>query len=278
MNTNSANGKEKDSIISTIDRDHQTSEIPKGVYDDELEKYKNPVKKFARFLKKDRERYNCLLDMEWTTNNSAEDINDKELFGFQSKKVVYQIAYCIFNDSFTDVLFKNYYISNSIKEGNSKGYYKKTIKELNQEGQDIKIVLKELSKDIWNCERIIGQQLAQDVEILRANLLKNELYEELRVVDKIEQYCMMKEPKELMDLKNKNGRLKNPSKIEVYKYFSRKDMPEANNHNAIWDVKHELIGYLLYQEYLKQQQALTDEQIDTIMNKVDEKFKQVTKF
>lgn len=241
--------------------------------DDKVDKYKNPEKKFNRFLKKQREKYNVVLDMEWVKTDEVKDISDTKLFAYRGNKI-YQIAYCVFNESFTNVMFKNHFVLGVDKrdEIELKRYYKGTIDELNSMARDQKTVLSDMMSDINMCEMIIGQNLEQDVETLRAYLLRNEMYTDLRIIDAMSQYCMMKTPKKLMNLKDKIGRLKPPGKEEVYKYFLRKDMPTENNHDALWDVKHELLSYLAYQEYLKENKAVPDEKIAQLLTDVETKF------
>lgn len=238
--------------------------------DDKVDKYKNPEKKFNRFLKKQREKYSVVLDMEWNKTDELNDISDKS-FRYQGNQA-YQIAYCVFNESFTDVKFKNHYISNSIKSNGSRGYYKGTVDELNRVGKNINVVLRDMMDDISMCEMIIGQNLEQDVEILRAHLLRSDMYTDIRKIDAMEQYCMMKKPKKLMNLKDTRGASKAPNKNEVYKFFLRKDMPLDNNHDALWDVKHELLSYLAFQEYLKENKAVPDEKITQLLADVETKF------
>ena len=83
-----------------------------------------------------------------------------------------------------------------------------------------------------NC-RIIAHNSSFDYKMLKQTALK---YNINFLLQKEDFFCTMTNSKNILRLKNKIGRIKNPSNAELYKYFMNEE-PIGKLHDALEDIK-----------------------------------------
>lgn len=216
---------------------------------------------------------NILVDIEWTDIPTLEKI---ENYKYQGKEIK-EICYCIFDEEFTDV--EIYHSHLLVKKKDDERYYVMnspiSVEKRREIGKDRKEVLKDFVEKIKGCDSIISHQVLQDIWVIKNELYKSGMKEEVKIIDSKKLYCTMNETTRYLNLKNVVGKLKPPRKDELYKHMTGKDMPQKGNHTAFWDVKYTVVGYLLYQKQLIGKR--TDEIINIILNNVDTIFDEFVK-
>ena len=81
--------------------------------------------------------------------------------------------------------------------------------------------------------KIIAHNSSFDYRLLKQTALK---YNINFILQKEDFFCTMTHSKNILKLKNKNGRIKNPSNRELYKYFMNEE-PTEKLHDALEDIK-----------------------------------------
>lgn len=106
----------------------------------------------------------------------------------------------------------------------------------NKNGLNIMKVLREFSDSIKRCKSIIGHNINFDFNIMRSELYRYNMIEELLELEKKHQICTMEKGRHFMNID------KFPKLSELYKYLYNAEI--TNAHNAMFDVKHTFMCYI----------------------------------
>jgi len=105
-----------------------------------------------------------------------------------------------------------------------------------QNGIDILEVLKHFSDSVKRCKNIIGHNIYYDFNIMRSELFRYNMLDELTELEKKHLICTMEKGRHFMSIE------KFPKLSELYKYLYNEEI--TNAHNALSDVKHTYKCYI----------------------------------
>lgn len=144
-------------------------------------------------------------------------------------QIIIQIAYNIYDFNFNIIEKKNYLIND---DGNNVDFYNKiSLENIKYYGKHPKFVLKTLSDDLNKCEYIIGHNINFDINHICKYFYNYKInYTLPNIVD------TMLLSKNILNLKNKNNNIKNPTLKELYYFISNKIMEDNSSHTADYDV------------------------------------------
>lgn len=153
------------------------------------------------------------------------------------KTHVVQIAYSIYDKNFDKIKSENILINNGKYIVD---YYKKfNYSTINRVGLQPLDALKILECDLIECNYIVGHNICTDIRGIQKFAQKNNC--DFDIVAKINSDMQildtMKISKDLLDLKDKNGRLKNPKLSELYAFLHNKTINDHKQHTADYDIE-----------------------------------------
>lgn len=111
-----------------------------------------------------------------------------------------------------------------------------TTENATKNGSSILQVLKLFSESIKRCKNIIGHNINYDYNIMRSELFRFNMLEELKELENKHLICTMEKGKQFMNIS------KYPKLSELYKYLYNEEI--SNAHNALSDVKHTYKCYI----------------------------------
>jgi len=103
-----------------------------------------------------------------------------------------------------------------------------------KEGYDFDIIANIFYKELEKCEYIIAHNIGFDINVIKSELYRRELYHIIIELDKKELICSMKTFKYVVKAKNKYNKIKDPNLKELYYYAFGINMENA--HNSKYDV------------------------------------------
>lgn len=84
---------------------------------------------------------------------------------------------------------------------------------------------------------VAAHNSAFDVNVLKSELVRNNFVDMLRHMNNnMKVICTMKATKHIVSARNPNGRLKNPTLKELYRFATGEEMEETEHHDAVYDV------------------------------------------
>ena len=143
---------------------------------------------------------------------------------------IIQLSYIIYDRNDKEVKRVDYYIKDRLVDNFLYGIHKISSEHLKEHGEDFKKVFYEFTKDLANCEAVLGHNVISDIKHIKSNmckykaLLNYDLFEGKDVID------TMKIGKRLYNLK------KNPNLTELVKLSLNEEM--MNAHNSLYDCEY----------------------------------------
>tara|TARA_Y100000385_G_scaffold192454_1_gene199071 strand:+ start:246 stop:848 length:603 start_codon:yes stop_codon:yes gene_type:complete len=101
-------------------------------------------------------------------------------------------------------------------------------------GTDSNIVYDIFYKELCECKHIIAHNIDFDINVIKSELYRKKLFHIIIELDKKNLICSMKYFKFIVQAKNKNGKIKNPSLKELYNFAFNEELENA--HNSKYDV------------------------------------------
>jgi hypothetical protein len=150
---------------------------------------------------------------------------------------IVQIAYSIYDKNMNKIKSKNMLINNGKYIID---YYKKfNYSTINREGLQPINALKILQEDMNECNYIIGHNICSDIGCIQKFAIKNNFDFDIvaKITGDFQIIDTMKVSKQLLDLKDKNGRLKNPKLSELYSFLHNNNIDENKQHSADYDIE-----------------------------------------
>jgi DNA polymerase III subunit alpha len=106
--------------------------------------------------------------------------------------------------------------------------------EIAQTGQLFKVVINKFYEDVKKVAAIIAHNINFDDNVLKSEMIRHDLFIMLNEYDKVNKVCSMKKCKYIVKALGKNGQVKNPKQLELYKFVMGEEM--MGDHDAKYDV------------------------------------------
>lgn len=250
------------SIFNIMNGKYYTFTIPDNYEYKKLLKYIEKVIKdistSSRHIMLPSYNYELIKDKE-TCNPILQKKNQKLNLNFLNKNVdakntiildvetncekgqIIQLSYMIFDEKCHLIKTVNKYIKDRLVSVRSFEVNKITNSMLKFEGESFDKVMNEFIIDLYSCDIIVGHNIDSDCNVINKNYLPQyDLFKDKKI------YCTMKNGKHICNLKNINGKIKNPKLEELYfLLFNKKPI---NCHDAMKDVEYtaECYFYMRY--------------------------------
>jgi DNA polymerase III epsilon subunit-like protein len=213
-------------------------------YDYELIKDKNTSEQII--IKKE-----CNLELNLDVLKKNTDAKNTIVLDVETnceKGQIIQLSYMIFDEKCHLIKTVNKYIKDRIVSVRSFEVNKITNSMLKFNGESFNKVISEFISDLSSCNVIVGHNIDSDCRVINKNYMPHhDLFENKHI------YCTMKNGKYICDLKNINGKIKNPKLEELYFRLFKK-IPK-NCHDSMKDVEYTAECYFYmrysYQELLE---------------------------
>jgi len=167
------------------------------------------------------------LNITTHENSDNKIILDIETDG---KNTLVQVSYCIIDNDNNIIVIKDFFIHNKL--GITDFYNKISYFQIQKFGIDLEKFLNVLSNDLKICDTIIGHNIAFDIRKLTQISKKTKCmlnFDDLNIV------CTMRMSRDLVKVRDKKNRIKNPKLCELCNFLEIESDDEF--HDACFDVQ-----------------------------------------
>ena len=157
----------------------------------------------------------------------------KNLDAYENCRIV-QLSYMICDENLNEMEMKDFIIKSNGFSINNSQFHGITDEISQSKGVSISYIKEEFSKCLKESSFIIAHNADFDVSVIKNELYRLDMNDIIEEMEKKNVICTMQRTKDMVQAKNKFGKLKVPSLSELYKFAMNEDM--TNAHNSNYDV------------------------------------------
>ena len=176
--------------------------------------------------------YSIIKDSYFSMEHDTYMVLDVETGKWGAISEIIQLAYIIYDVNGQEIKSANRYIKNRYVEKRAFDVHGISSKFLQTYGEEFGQIMKDFVTDLKICSVIVGHNVSSDIKHIKTNL-KKYLNIDIDIFANKKIHDTMKMGRNICDVVDKNGRKKNPTLGELYKYMLAE--PMINAHNALID-------------------------------------------
>jgi DNA polymerase III epsilon subunit-like protein len=172
-----------------------------------------------------------IIDVETIGIPIGRDAHYSDLAKYANARIV-QFTVMICDNDYNEISLQDYIVkADNFKIENS--HIHGITDEISANGVELEYVLEQFKNMLSQCNTIIAHNAKFDVNVIKSELVRKELFDIIDMIDSKKIVCTMMSTKELVNIRNKYG-IKFPSLAELYYYLF--DCQLENAHNSKYDV------------------------------------------
>lgn len=172
-----------------------------------------------------------IIDVETTGIPKDRNAHYSDLEKYANARIV-QFTVMLCDDDYNEISLQDYIIK-ADKFHIENSHIHGITDEISANGVELEHVLQQFKNMLSQCKTIIAHNAKFDVNVVKSELVRKELFDIIDMIDSKQIVCTMMSTKELVNIRNKYG-IKFPSLAELYYYLF--DCQLENAHNSKYDV------------------------------------------
>lgn len=168
------------------------------------------------------------LNLKWGTYPYYKSTNR-----YNDARVI-QFSFMLTDEKINELELNDFIIKKEDFDINNSNFHGITNEISLKEGVDFDTAIDKFYDLLKSVTHIVAHNILFDINVIKSELYRRDKYDIIQEIDKKKLLCTMSHTKDIIKIKNKYGKNKNPSLKELYYFTFNKEID--NQHNSKYDV------------------------------------------